>query len=398
MQLNWPLRVGLLGLAQICAWGSLYYTLGILSPAISRDTGTSESLIFGAFSVGLLVAGFLAPRVGRLIDTAGARPVLAGGSLFAGAALALLASAQGPWTIALGWLVGGVAIAATLYDAGFAAVNQITREHYRRAVTWLTLFGGFASTVFWPLTHFLQEGLGWRETLWLYAAMHCLICAPLHWIALPRIRAATGTPAPLQDASASAVNSIGPTFYWLACSFTLGSAVVAVVGVHMVGLLTGNGLTRESAVLAAMAMGPAQVLGRVAEITLLRKVRASRIGLLALLAMLLSLILLAVLPAWLWVAWMFVVLYGLGNGVLTIVRGSAPAELLGQERLGQTLGRLSRPAMFAKALAPGAFAWLIGAGVPLSLALLSVALLALGALLAMHLAATRGVRIPFPAG
>lgn len=391
------MRVGLLGLAQICAWGSLYYTLGILSPAIAQETGTSEGLIFGAFSAGLLIAGLIAPRVGKLIDRQGARPVLACGSVCAAIALAMLASAQGPWTIVAAWLVGGFAFAATLYDAAFAALNQLTREHYRRAVTGLTLFGGFASTVFWPLTHALQNALGWRETLWLYAAMHLFLTAPLHWFTLPRVRTdasggnppdAAGTPAPPAEPAPH------PAFFWLATSFALGSAVVAVVGVHMVGLLTGTGLAREAAVLAAMAMGPAQVVGRVVEITLLKHLSASRIGLMALGAMLLSLVLLVILPAWLWVAWLFVVLYGLGNGVLTIVRGSAPAELMGHARLGYTLGRLSRPATIAKALAPGLFAWLIGGGVSQDTALLGVALLAAGALISLHLAAKTAALTP----
>jgi hypothetical protein len=167
-----------------------------------------------------------------------------------------------------------------------------------------------------------------------------------------------------------------------------------VIGVHMVGLLTGKGLSPQDAVLAAMMMGPAQVLGRVIEITLLRNMRPSHIGLLALLAMAVGIAILALAPAWLVVGWFFTITYGLGNGILTIVRGSAPAELYGHEGLGQMLGRLSRPAMFAKALAPGLFAALISAGAPLTMNLIALSVVALLALAALAKASAAGPAAP----
>lgn len=374
----------MLGIAQIASWGSLYYTLGVTSRDIARDTGTSELLLYGAFSGALLFAGVLAPHVGRLIDSAGARAMLTAGSVLASLTFALLAVATGPLTLFLAWTVGGIAIATTLYDAGFAAVSQITRTHYRSAITLLTLFGGFASTFFWPMTHALQSSLGWRDTFWVYSAMHLLLCVPLNWLALPsHSTAQLKKPVSTVRDEVVTIPTSPPSIFWLSLSFALGSAVVAVVGVHMLSLLTGRGIRIEDAVIVAMLMGPAQVLGRILEITVLHKVRASRVGLLALGAMAASLLILALAPAWFAVASCFVIIYGLGNGVLTIVRGSVPAELFGQDGLGQLLGRLSRPAMFAKALAPGLFAAVVASGVSQSVSLLGLAVIALLGLLAL---------------
>jgi hypothetical protein len=59
---------------------------------------------------------------------------------------------------------------------------------------------------------------------------------------------------------------------------------------------------------------------------------------------------------------LFVVAYGCGNGLLTVVRGTAPAELFGREGLGGLLGHLSRFASYAKALAPASYSALLAVG------------------------------------
>ena len=75
---------------------------------------------------------------------------------------------------------------ATLYDAAFAALVQVTPTRGRRAISYLTLFGGFASTVFWPIGYALNASVGWRTTLLASAAVNLLVCMPLHWFGLAR--------------------------------------------------------------------------------------------------------------------------------------------------------------------------------------------------------------------
>ena len=65
-------------------------------------------------------------------------------------------------------------MAANLYDAAFATLGRIFGAAARRPITALTLAGGFASTVSWPATHFLLEGIGWRGTYLVYAALLAL--------------------------------------------------------------------------------------------------------------------------------------------------------------------------------------------------------------------------------
>lgn len=375
--------VPLLGMAQIISWGTLYYTIGVLGKPMREAAGVSELFLFGCFTVSLLLSGILAPTVGKMIDARGGRKALSLGSLAAGAALILLAFANGPAMLLLGWALAGVAMAATLYDPAFATLNQLTREHYRRAVTALTLFGGFASTVFWPLTHVLVEPLGWRGTLLAYAGLHLFFCLPIHAFALRHAHnLVLNPPADNKGAAAKSAptsEQAARTFRWLALSFVGASFVVSIVGVHMISLLTGNGLSTRDAVLVGMLMGPMQVAGRLVEMGFLARVRAAHVGLGAFALLFAGVLMLLLGQGSMAGAVLFVAAYGCGNGVLTIVRGTAPAELIGREQLGTLLGRLSRPAMIAKAAAPAAFTGLLALGLTRDTVLALLALVAAAA-------------------
>jgi MFS family permease len=371
--------IPLLGIAQIISWGTLYYTIGVVGKPMRDALGVSEVFLFGSFTLSLLLSGLLAPSIGKMIDRRGGRLALSLGSLAAALAFVVLATATGPVMLVIGWAIAGAAMAATLYDPAFATLNQLTREHYRRAVTALTLFGGFASTVFWPLTHFLIEPLGWRGTLLVYAALHLLICLPIHALALRHAHKLVLKPAAALSASPGPSPSLtarnDTTFRWLALSFVGASFVISVVGVHMITLLTGSGLSTREAVLVGMLMGPMQVAGRLIELGFLSHVRAARVGLGAFAMLFIGVLFLLISNGMGLAAVLFVTAYGCGNGILTIIRGTAPAELIGRDALGALLGRLSRPAMIAKAVAPVAFTALLAAGLTRSVALAALALI-----------------------
>ena len=173
-----------LGLTQIIGWGTTYYMLGALSQDIALSTGWSGTLIFGAFSGALLLSGLISRWAGRLIDTVGGRRVMMAGSLCAAAGLAVIGLFPHPVTYVAGWLLLGLAMRFATYDAAFASLTQIVGQGARRAISYLTLFGGLASTVFWPVSHYLALGIGWADTLLVYAALNLFVCLPIHWAVL----------------------------------------------------------------------------------------------------------------------------------------------------------------------------------------------------------------------
>lgn len=358
--------ISALGIAQIISWGSLFYAIGVLGPSMRGELGVSELFLFGAFTAGLLVSGTLAPVAGRAIDRRGGRVVLSLGSCLGALALTLLAAAPNAAVMVAGWIVAGASMAACLYDPAFATLSQHAGERYRRAVTALTLFGGFASTVFWPLSHLLNEAWGWRATLGVYAGLHLFVCLPIHLLFVP----ARWRVKPVEDEEPlPRRRGADPRLRWLTISFALATFVFGVIAVHLVGLLTAAGLTEAQAVTLSMLIGPLQVAGRVMELGVAGRVRAVTVGLAAFALMVLALLALIGVEGFGVAAVVFVAAYGLGNGVLTIVKGTAPAELFGREGLGALLGHLSRAGLYAKAFAPASFSALLTFGFTRNMAL-----------------------------
>jgi hypothetical protein len=346
-----------LGIAQIISWGTLFYTIAVLGPALRAASGVGDFVLYGFYSLGLVLSGLAAPAVGRTIDAQGGRNVLAGGSVLAAVACATLALVEGPVTLLAGWLLAGVAMAATLYDPAFATLHAIAGSSYRRAVTALTLFGGFASTVFWPLSQALQEAAGVRVTFAFYAVLHLAVCLPLHLAFVPRGARSTVHVAP---AATSAPGATGTRAYLLlAVALSIASFAASALSAHLVGLLTAAGLTAREAVLIGALIGPMQVVGRLMEFMAVRHVSVLVAGTIAFATLAASLVVFVLLDASFALAVLFVVLYGWSNGVLTIVRGTVPAELFGRDGFGALLGRLAKPQFIARAVAPGVLAGML---------------------------------------
>lgn len=374
-----------LGITQIIGWGSLYYSITVLASAMAASLDCSSAWVFGAFSAGLATSGLAAPAAGRAIDRLGGRAVLCTGSLLAALALVVIALAPSLPVFFAGWLLAGAAMACCLYDAAFPALSQLAGEHYRRALTALTLFGGLASTAFWPLAWQLERSFDWRYALLGFAVMHLLVCFPLHRWGLPKMPA---KPAPSSTASATAKAQLSPalrrSLILLAAAFTLNAFVFSAIGAHVVGALADATGDATQAVWIASLIGPLQVTGRILEFSFARRLSAVRVGMISFAATALAMLLLWAAGWSIWFPYAFVLLYGSANGVMTIVRGTVPAELFGRADYGSLMGGLARPAFFAKASAPLLAALLLAQAVSypgLALWLMLVSALALLAFL-----------------
>ena len=347
-----------LGLTQIISWGALYYSIAVLGASMREELGLSAAALFGAYSLSLLLSALAAPLAGRAIDRYGGRLVMSVGSVTAALALFAIAHAHSAITLYAAWALAGIAMAMTLYDAAFATLSQHAGTSYRTALTALTLMGGLASTAFWPLSLKGLEWLGWRDTLSGFALLQIAICLPLHLAFVPR----TVTPIAPGRTGAEYENgtlppeSRRPAFIALGAAFALNGFIVSALTVHMITLLQGKGLTLESAVWVGAFFGPMQVAGRILEFTIGRRFSLRRIGMIALWLLVAALAVLIALHGEVILALAFAVVFGCSNGVVTIVRGTVPAELFGRAGYGGTLGNLAAPALFARAVAPFAFA------------------------------------------
>lgn len=342
-----PPPVAILALVQLVAWGTLYYGIAFLAPAIGSDTGWSSAGIFGAYSTGLLAAALLAAPVGRLLTRHGGRKIMSAGSALAAAAFVLMATSDGIGLFYAAWLIAGAAMAMNLYEAAFSTLREQGEAGFRRAIGVVTLVGGFASTLFWPLTHALVAGLGWRSTALLYAGLNLAMGLALYR-GLPVLSGVDGAPVAVKATLPAPRRVVLPLAFAFACAALATSAVSA----HVATFLGQRDPVDGVAILAMALIGPMQVAGRLLEWRLAHRVKVCATGGLAFLGLALGLALLAWNAAEAWAVLAFAVLYGAANGVLTVVRGGAPAAWLPQADYAATLGTLSAPALAARALAP----------------------------------------------
>lgn len=358
--------VAMLGVAQTLAWASSYYLPAILAAPMARDLGLRTPLVFAAFSLALVVAALVGPASGRAIDRHGGRPVLMLASGVFAIGLLSLGLAQGPWSMLAAWALLGVAMGAGLYEGGFATLVRLYGHDARNAITGITLIAGFASTVGWPLSAWLDAHVGWRGACFAWAALHLLLGLPLNaWLprAPPPATTAPAVATP-QAAAPAAPQRPALTAALLAYAFAATWFVSTAMATHLPQLLQAAGATLAVAVAAGALVGPAQVAGRLLEFGVLRHAQALLSARLAALAHPLgaAALLLAGAPA----VWPFVLLHGAGNGIMTIAKGTLPLQLFGPHRYGALQGWITLPARVAQAAAPFLFGlalqrWGVGA-------------------------------------
>jgi predicted MFS family arabinose efflux permease len=340
--------IATLGMLQILAWGSTFYLLAVLAPSIVRDTGWPYQWVMAGVCIGLFVAGVVSPRVGRAINAHGGRPVLAAGAAVLAIGLALIGSAQNfVWYLA-GWTVLGVGMGAGLYDAAFASLGVIYGKNARSAITAVTLFGGFASTVCWPISAYLVEHFGWRATCFVYAGVYLGIALPLYLI-LPARGAAAATGASATTRTLHLKGDEPTVFAVLAAVLTIAAAILATMGAHLVTLLQARGVDLAEAVALGMIIGPAAVGARFIEMLAGKRYHPiwTMIASAVLVALGMSLFFMGRSVFALAIA-----LYAAGNGIGSIAKGTLPLALFGPERYPVLMGRLGLPILVAMALAP----------------------------------------------
>ena len=349
--------VALLGATQIIAWGTTFYLLAVLATPIARDTGWSTTAVVGGLSWSLLFSGLAAPRIGRVIDRYGGRWTLVGGSLLIAAGLTLLGAAPNLAVYYAAWTVLGLGMAAGLYDAAFATIGRLYGSTARPSITGLTLLGGLASTVAWPIIAILEGYLGWRATCFALAAVHGLVSMPLHAFALPKPPPAAVPAAEAvehESARTPAPAEANRLFFLIAIAFTLYAFISSGLSVHVLEVLRRLGLEVAGAIAIGMVIGPAQVTSRIIEFTMGQRAHPiwtarTGIGLCTIGVVLL----LAIGPG---AAIAAMAVYGAGNGIMTIARGTLPLALFGPHGYGARIGRIAQPALIAQALAPIALA------------------------------------------
>ncbi|MDB5808819.1 MAG: major facilitator superfamily 1 [Betaproteobacteria bacterium] len=346
----------MLSITSVISWGSLFYAISVLIAPIERELGWSRDAIVGAFSLSMVCSGLAAYPVGTLIDRFGGRHVMAAGSVLASLMLLLLSQIDSLAVFYVTWIGLGIAMGAVLYDPAFTVITLSFGADARKGITALTLAGGLASTVFWPLTQELISALGWRQAVMILALLNFAVCAPLHWWGLPRIKAQRHRDVSTATiiAGSQSIRHIVLTrqFMMLAASFTANMLAFSAMSIHLIPLLFERGFAMSDAVWLAALVGPMQVVGRIGEYMVGARFRATQVAMLAFVFLPVALVVLGTAGVNRWLILVFVVLYGASNGIMTIARGIIPAEVFGHDRYGAVNGALAAPVLASRSLGP----------------------------------------------
>jgi MFS family permease len=321
----------------------------VIAQSVSADTGWSLEWVIAALSLGLLTAGLISPYVGVAIDLSGGRNVLAFSACAIAVGLLSLAAAPNLTVYVSGWLIIGFGMGAGLYDAAFAILGRLYGQGGRSAITMLTLFGGFASTVCWPLSALLLSEIGWRGACVAYAAIQLLVALPLYLVILPR-------EAPDHvESSKPSVTTKEPgrarlrLAILLATTLALASLISSLLSVHLLNLLQAGGMSLATAVAFGALVGPSQVGARAIEMALARyhhpiwtKIASATFVALGVCALYAEI---PIIP-------LALILYGAGIGLESIARGTLPLALFGSAGYASLMGRLAMPSLIAQAVAP----------------------------------------------
>ncbi len=347
--------VAALGTTQTLAWASSYYLPAVLGVPIARALDLQPSVFFAVFSGALLLSAVVAPYVGRLIDGGGGRAILIGSNLVLAAGLALLGMVQGVVGLAVAWAALGIGIAMGLYDAAFATLTRLYGREARSAITGITLIAGFASTVGWPVSAWLDHEFGWRTACFVWAAVNLGAALPLNWLILPQAPPIM----PIGTPSRHGFEAEDPPRWAMPILVVFFCATAFVTGAlqaHLLRFLELVGASETGAILAGALVGPTQVAARLVEFGLLRSLHPVWSARLAVMLHPLGAVLLAAGSPGILV---FALAYGAGNGMITIAKGTLPLAIFGPAGYGLRTGLLAAPARLAQSAAPLLFALLL---------------------------------------
>lgn len=351
-----------LSLGQLCGWAFLYFGFTSFVLPMRQAFGWSEPELMGAFTIGLGVWGLASYAVGAAVDRGRGRAVMTWGAVVAGAGFLVWSQAGTLPVVYVAWALIGAAMAMLLYEPAFSILAKRFPGRYRSAIGTLTLFGGFGSTLSFTLVAWLIARFEWRVALMLIGAVMVLVVAPLHAWALRGNPDEAGMPGgtarhddPADDATLR--EALGHGAFWLlTATFTLYAFAAAGIWAHMMPALAAKGQTAAQALQVVVWFGPAQVLGRLAFLGLGSRVPARALGIVVFAALTVSLTIFA-LAEQTWALLIFAVLFGVANGLVTIVRGGIVPDYFGREHIGRISGAMSGITLVTRAFAPLVTAW-----------------------------------------
>ena len=351
-----------MALGQTMAWASLLYVFPALLLRWEQSLGWSKTLLTVAVSLALVMSALFSPLAGRLIDNGRGALLMAGTCCLGGVSVFLLSTVVAPWQFLLLCAVTGCATAGCLYEPCFALVTRAYGADAKRNIIAITLIAGFASTISFPAAHWLSDYYEWRGAVRVFGVVAILVAAPLLWFGAQRIEATAVRAQISNERSVPFQQLLTRRFVLLAVAFALLAVVHGATLHHLIPILVERGLALHQAVLIASVIGPMQVVGRIVIMIIDRCSSNHMVTLACFSALAAAMLLLLGTDLSAGLALPFVVLFGSGYGIVSVVRPVIAREILGNQAFGAKTGMLALFYLLGAAVAPflGALIWTVG--------------------------------------
>ncbi len=398
-----------LAVTETVSYGVLYYSFAVFLVPMREELGASTAQLSGALTLALALTGLGGVVVGRWLDRFGARWVMTAGSLLGGASVVGWSRAQDLVQLYVAFTGIGLASAAVLYEPAYAVINTWFSRDRHQALFTLTVVAGFASTIFLPASQFLIEGVGWRSALLVLAGV-VAACAVPHALLLRRSPSDLGlvpdgrpdddpspssaTAPPLPDDDLAPYRGAGaawrrPAVRWLTLATALQMTANAAVAVFLVAYLLETGAPPQLAAGAAGGLGALSVTGRVVLTVLADRLGIGNVtaAMVAGQAVGVAMLFLLPQPA---ATVVFVLLFGVGFGVLNISRPALLGRYVPAGVFASVSGSQALAGQFGRVVAPiTAGALITGFGYGVAFAAVAACTLAAAVLLILSGRAAR---------
>lgn len=332
----------LTGFSQILLWGGSYFLLSVLSAPIMQETGWSYQQVYGCLSLALLISGLLLPAIGKLIQHTAQNYILHYSGIVMGIGLIIIGLASTYALFVLGWVVIGIGMGMGLYDALFASLGKLYGTGAKKVIVWVTLIASLAPSVSWPFTSFLLHELGWRHTCFTLAGILMAGIYPVHKFIFRPV------PPGVQVSQSSSISFHTRIFYLLLANFTIGAIITTGIVVHLIDILSAKKIGMSTVLWIVAFLGPSQSAARTLEMLIANR-SAVEMAFISTFAMLLGIGLLFFHPS---LATIGIIIFGVGNGMRSVLRGTLPLAIYGPEHYPLVIGRLARMPLIAQAAAP----------------------------------------------
>ncbi|MFW1690073.1 MFS transporter [Acinetobacter ursingii] len=362
----------LIGIAQIIVWGGSFFLLAVMARPIMSEMGWGRELVYGALSLSILVSAFALPYIGRLISRHGGKEILAMSGIITALGLFILAFSYHLAFFFLAWIVIGLGMAIGLYDTLFAVLGNLFGLNAKVAIVSVTLISGFCTTIVWPVQAYAVSLFGWRATCVFGAVLMIIVIWPIYHYALPKPKKIAESSAPQQKNKTNSMSLPKSTYHLISIIFMITSIIMTVMTVQLIDILQENGLALASAIAISALIGPSQVASRMLDLVI-KFDHPIKSLLVSVVLVVVGIILLCISPKY---AALAMIIYGAGNGLRSIVRGTLPLTLVKKEEYAYLMGKLARPSLIAQAMTPLIAGYMIDA-FGANTVLYSIALLAL---------------------